>query len=152
MYADEGSQQISCELPSVVGGFCSARCEGGSIFTALTQNPRPVWRAYDVRQGRPSSAADQLLYSSFSVSLYGTRSREQRISLANDPTGACTTKVAIGVPCPQTYGGTITAGTTIPAANLNGMAGPVYPTDSPGCTAATRARSGIDPNSRYPTS
>src|ERR1700674_4458586 len=74
-------------------------------------------------------------------------------SIANDPTGACTT-VAIGTPCPQTFGGTIQVGSAfIPGKNLN-WNGVVFPQGAVlACTAASPCNLGsVDRISKPPPS
>jgi hypothetical protein len=72
--------------------------------------------------------------------------------IATIPTGACTTAVAIGSPCPQTFGGTIQVGSAfIPgsAFNWNGVVFPAGAVLS--CTAASRCSIGsVDPNLKTP--
>jgi hypothetical protein len=73
-------------------------------------------------------------------------------SIANDPTGACTTSVAIGTPCPKTYGGTIQVGSAfIPGKNFN-WNGVVFPQGAVlACTATTQCNLGsVDPNLKTP--
>jgi Carboxypeptidase regulatory-like domain/TonB dependent receptor len=80
-------------------------------------------------------------------------------SIATVPTGACTTTVAVGSPCPQTYGGTIATGTALiagavrppgtPGLNWNGV---VFPSGAVfSCTPSARCSIGsVDPNLRTP--
>jgi len=73
-------------------------------------------------------------------------------SISNIPTGACTTAVAIGTPCPQTFGGTILVGSAfIPgsAFNWNGV---VFPSGAVlSCTVASRCSLGsVDPHLKTP--
>src|SRR5579864_8500458 len=74
--------------------------------------------------------------------------------LAAIPTGACTTKVVIGVPCPQTYGGGIQLGTATYPANTLTWNGPgaVFPQGGGlSCTAASPCSIGaVDPNLKTP--
>jgi hypothetical protein len=71
-----------------------------------------------------------LIYSMFTTAQF-TQSPFQNFkngTIAAVPTGACTTVVAIGAPCPATFGGTINAGTVgLRASSLN-WSGPVFPT------------------------
>jgi hypothetical protein len=72
--------------------------------------------------------------------------------IATIPTGACTTAVAIGSPCPKTFGGTIQVGSAfIPgsAFNWNGVVFPAGAVLS--CTAASRCSIGsVDPHLKTP--
>lgn len=73
-------------------------------------------------------------------------------SIAADPSGACTTSVPIGTPCPQTFGGTLVDGTAqIPGANLN-WNGVVFPTGlTLSCTATAPCSIGaVDPHLKTP--
>jgi hypothetical protein len=68
------------------------------------------------------------------------------------PTGACTTAVPVGTPCPQTFGGTIVLGNaTIPGSKLN-WNGPVFPTGATlSCTTAIPCNIiTVDPNLKTP--
>jgi hypothetical protein len=69
-------------------------------------------------------------------------------SIAADPTGACTTPVVIGTPCPKTFGGTnVLANATYPGSALH-WNGVVFPTGAGiSCTAAIPCNlMAIDPN------
>jgi hypothetical protein len=73
-------------------------------------------------------------------------------SIAADPTGACTTAVAIGVPCPKTFGGTnLLANASFPASSLK-WNGVVFPTGGGlSCTAGIPCNlMAIDPNLKAP--
>jgi hypothetical protein len=106
-----------------------------------------------------------VLYSMFSTAQF-MQSGQQNFGggggLHVIPTGACQTKVAVGAPCPQTFGGTIVLGNaTIPGANLNWdpaisgnlNGGVVFPTGAtlacgggaPACNIIT-----VDPNLKTP--
>jgi hypothetical protein len=106
-----------------------------------------------------------VLYSMFSTAQF-MQSGQQNFGggggLHVIPTGACTTKVAVGVACPQTFGGSIVLGNaTIPGANLNWdpaisgslNGGTVFPTGAtlacgggaPQCNIIT-----VDPNLKTP--
>jgi hypothetical protein len=108
-----------------------------------------------------------VLYSMFSTAQF-MQSGQQNFGggggLHVIPTGACTTKVAIGASCPKTFGGSIVLGNaTIPGANLNwdpavnsnpGLnGGTVFPTGAtlacgggaPACNIIT-----VDPNLKTP--
>jgi hypothetical protein len=106
-----------------------------------------------------------VLYSMFSTAQF-MQSGQQNFGggggLHVIPTGACTTKVAIGGSCPQTFGGTIVLGNaTIPGGNLNWdpaisgnrNGGVVFPTGgtlacgggAPACNIIT-----VDPNLKTP--
>ena len=70
----------------------------------------------------------------------------------NLPTGACTVTVAIGSPCPKTFGGTITSvSTLIPGSALNWNS-VVFPKGAVfSCTAQSPCSiGGVDPNLRTP--
>jgi hypothetical protein len=106
-----------------------------------------------------------VLYSMFGTSQF-MQSNQQNFGggggLHVIPTGACTVAVAIGTPCPKTFGGTIVLGNaTIPGANLNWdpaisgtlNGGVVFPTGAtlacgggaPACNIIT-----VDPNLKTP--
>jgi hypothetical protein len=80
-----------------------------------------------------------MIYSMFSTAQF-MQSGQQNFGggggLHVIPTGACTTAVPVGTPCPQTFGGSIVLGNaTIPGANLN-WNGPVFPVGATlSCTA-----------------
>jgi len=96
-----------------------------------------------------------LFYSMFSVAPFTGNPGIGNVggtSIATVPTGACTTAVAVGSPCPQTYGGTIATGTAlIPGSKLN-WNGVVFPSGAVfSCTAAARCSIGtVDSNLRTP--
>ena len=73
-------------------------------------------------------------------------------SIATVPTGACTTAVSVGTPCPQTYGGTIATGTALIPGNKLNWDGVVFPSGAVfSCTAAAPCSIGtVDPNLRTP--
>jgi carboxypeptidase family protein/TonB-dependent receptor-like protein len=74
-------------------------------------------------------------------------------SLGAVPTGACTTAVPVGTPCPKTFGGTIAVGQAkLPGSALNWDPGPVFPTGAVlSCTAANQCSvGGIDPHLKTP--
>jgi hypothetical protein len=106
-----------------------------------------------------------VLYSMFSTAQF-MQSGQQNFGggggLHVIPTGACQTKVAVGAPCPKTFGGTIVLGNaTIPDVNLNWdpaisgnlNGGVVFPTGAtlacgggaPPCNIIT-----VDPNLKTP--
>jgi len=96
------------------------------------------------------------LYTVFDVADFlgnpGSNNIPGGASLATDPTGACTMAVAVGQPCPSTYGGTIGIGkATIPGPNLN-WNGVVYPQGvSFACTPANPCNAAaINPNIKIP--
>jgi len=73
-------------------------------------------------------------------------------SIAADPTGACTTPVTIGVPCPKTFGGTnVLANFTYPASALH-WNGVVFPGGGGiSCTADIPCNlMAVDPNLKNP--
>jgi len=111
-----------------------------------------------------------VLYSMFSTAQF-MQSGQQNFGggggLHVIPTGACTTTVAVGVSCPQTFGGSIVLGNaTIPGANLNWdpaisgslNGGTVFPTGATlSCTAPIGKPKGVpcniitvDPNLKTP--
>ncbi len=132
---------------------------GSSVYHSdkLDFSPR-VGFAYDVT-GKGTTVirgGASVMYSTFAIASFVGNPGSQNIpggaSLAKDPTGACTTKVAIGTPCPQTLGGNIAIGTVrVPASSLN-WNGVVYPTGVTfACTAANPCNAGaIDPNLKNP--
>ena len=96
-----------------------------------------------------------LMYSMFSVAQF-TQSGQQNFGgttgLHVVQTGACTTVVDVGTPCPKTFGGTIQLGNaTIPGKFLN-WNGVVYPTGaSLACTADRPCNfTTVDPNLKTP--
>src|SRR6267142_4337650 len=73
-------------------------------------------------------------------------------SLTFNPTGACKTVVAVGVPCPETFGGTIQlASTALPNSALN-WSGVVFPAGAGvSCTATGPCSAmAVDPNLKTP--
>ena len=123
----------------------------------LDFSPR-VGFAYDVT-GKGTTVirgGASVMYSTFAIASFVGNPGSQNIpggaSLAKDPTGACTTAVGIGTPCPQTLGGNIEIGTVrVPGGSLN-WNGVVYPTGVTfACTAANPCNAGaIDPNLKNP--
>ena len=100
--------------------------------------------------------AASVIYTTFAIADFvgnpGSNNIPGGASLAADPTGACTTAVPIGTPCPQTFGGSIAFGkVTIPGGNLN-WNGVVYPTGAAfSCTAANPCNAeAISPNLKTP--
>jgi len=96
-----------------------------------------------------------IFYSMFSVAPFTGNPGIANVpgtSIATVPTGACTTAVALGSPCPQTFGGTIATGTAYiagPKLNWNGIVFPSGVVFS--CTAASPCSVGsVDPNLRTP--
>jgi hypothetical protein len=91
-----------------------------------------------------------IIYSMFTPAQF-TQSPFQNFTggtIAGIPTGACTTAVAVGTPCPKTFGGTIDLGTAlIPGSKLN-WNGPVFPVGAQvSCTADAPCNLvAIDPN------
>jgi hypothetical protein len=96
-----------------------------------------------------------IFYSMFSVAPFTGNPGIANVSgtsIATVPTGACTTAVAVGSPCPQTYGGTIATGTAlIPGSRLN-WNNVVFPSGAVfSCTAAAPCSIGtVDPNLHTP--
>jgi len=105
-----------------------------------------------------------ILYSTFSAVIFLNQNGFQNstaLTSAAVPTGACTVKVAPGVTCPSTFGGTITlASTTVSSQNLNWdpaikgnlNGGTVFPTGAtPACTAGSQCSIlAVDPNLTTP--
>jgi hypothetical protein len=96
-----------------------------------------------------------VMYSMFSVAQF-TQSGQSNFGgttgLHVIQTGACTTAVPVGTPCPQTFGGTIQLGNaTYPGKTLN-WNGVVYPTGgSLSCTADAPCNfTVVDPNLKTP--
>jgi hypothetical protein len=73
-------------------------------------------------------------------------------SLGNVPTGACTTKVDIGSPCPQTFGGTIQSATVSLLGSALNWDGVIFPKGAVFyCNADTPCSiSAMDPNRKTP--
>jgi Carboxypeptidase regulatory-like domain/TonB dependent receptor len=100
-------------------------------------------------------AGGGIMYSMFSLAPFTGNPGIANVpgtSIANDPTGACRTAVAIGTPCPQTFGGTIQVGSAfIPGANLN-WNGVVFPQGAVlACTVASPCNLGsVDPHLKTP--
>src|SRR5579863_7591425 len=100
-----------------------------------------------------------MLYSTYSTTQFMQASQQNfggGGGLQTIPTGACTTSVPVGTPCPQTFGGTELQGVgTIPSQNLNWSVDgktPVF-TASAGlaCTAKLPCNLiTVDPNLRTP--
>src|SRR5258708_27685750 len=105
---------------------------GDTIWKPDRKNFSPrVGFAWDVT-GRGTTVVRggaSIIYSLFTPAQF-TQSSVQNYkngTIAAVPTGACTTSVPIGTPCPKTFGGTIQLGTAaIPAASLN-WNGVVFP-------------------------
>ena len=96
-----------------------------------------------------------VIYSTVPASVFTTQLALQdstSTNIAADPTGACTTKVVVGVPCPQTFGGSIQlASASFTPANLN-WNGVVFPNGAGlSCTAKVPCNlMAIDPNLKAP--
>jgi hypothetical protein len=114
--------------------------------------------AYDVN-GKGTTVirgGGSIIYSTFAIASFvgnpGAQNVPGGLSLAADPTGACTTSVGIGGTCPQTFGGTIGfAKNTLPGSALN-WNGVVYPQGVvSACTNANKCNAAaIDPNLKNP--
>ena len=100
-------------------------------------------------------AGASVIYSTIPAGTFTTQLGLQNstgTSIAADPTGACTTAVPIGTPCPQTFGGTnLLANASYPGSSLK-WNGVVFPTGGGiSCTAAVQCNlMAIDPNLKNP--
>ena len=96
-----------------------------------------------------------LMYSTFIQNQFSSQLGLQNstsTALAAVPTGACKTPVVIGIPCPETYGGTVALGTAnYPASGLN-WNGVVFPQGGGlSCTTKSPCNIGaVDPNLKTP--
>jgi carboxypeptidase family protein len=96
-----------------------------------------------------------VIYSTVPVGTFTTQLALQDstgTNIAADPTGACTTPVVIGVPCPKTFGGTnLLANASYPGSALN-WNGVVFPQGAGiSCTAKVPCNLlAIDPNLKAP--
>jgi hypothetical protein len=96
-----------------------------------------------------------VIYSTMPVGTFTTQLGLQDSTgtgIVADPAGACTTKVVIGVPCPQTFGGTnLLANITYAGSSLN-WNGVVFPSGGGiSCTAAIPCNLlAVDPNLKAP--
>ena len=100
-------------------------------------------------------AGASVMYSTIPIGTFTTQLALQDTtgsSIAADPAGACKTAVVIGVPCPQTLGGTNTlANISFKGANLK-WNGVVFPQGGGlSCTSAVPCNlMGVDPNLKAP--
>jgi len=98
-------------------------------------------------------AGGGMFYSLYALAWFaGWNAPNTNTSIDSVPTGACTTSVSVGTPCPQTFGGTLVNGNArIPGSNLN-WNGVVFPTGaSLSCTAAVPCSLGaVDPHLKTP--
>ena len=127
---------------------------GDTIWKPDHKNFSPrVGFAYDV-SGRGTTVVRggaSVIYSMFNPAQFSNSPQNfGGGNVAATPTGACTT-VAVGVPCPKTFGGTISLGNaTLGASNLN-WNGPVFPTAAFSCTASAHCSLlAVDPNLKAP--
>jgi hypothetical protein len=131
---------------------------GDSIWHPQRKNFSPrVGFAYDVT-GKGTTVVRggaSVFYSVFSLAPFTGNPGIANVggtSPATIPTGACTTAVPIGSPCPQTFGGTIQTGTALlPGSSLN-WDGVVFPGGAVlSCTVARQCSIGsVDPNLKTP--
>ena len=100
-----------------------------------------------------------MIYSLFTVAQFNQSSVQnyKNGTFAATPTGACTTAVSIGQPCPATFGGNLVLGTAgLPGSALNWNAPPgasgVFPSGAGiSCTAAVPCDlTAVDPNLKTP--
>jgi hypothetical protein len=96
-----------------------------------------------------------VIYSSLVAAIFLSQGAQNSGAVASSavPTGACTTAVSVGTPCPQTFGGSIQfASIGLPGTNLD-WNGVVFPTGSGvSCTAANPCDlQAVDPNLRTPS-
>jgi len=100
-------------------------------------------------------AGASVIYSAIPVGTFTTQLALQNstgTSIAADPAGACQTAVAIGVPCPKTFGGTnLLANASYPGSSLN-WNGVVFPQGGGlSCTKGVPCNlMAIDPNLKAP--
>jgi hypothetical protein len=155
----EANNQIGNFLPSAGLVQQGQSGVGSTLFGTDGKNWSPrLGFAYDV-SGKGTTVVRggaSVIYSTFAIASFVGNPGAQNIpggaSLAADPTGACTTSVAIGTPCPTTFGGTIGFGkVTIPGSALN-WDGVVYPQGVTfACTSIKPCNAGaIDPNLKNP--
>src|SRR5579864_3631463 len=99
--------------------------------------------------------AASVMYSTLIAGQFGNQlglQNSHSTQLSAIPTGACTTKVFIGVPCPQTFGGSIQLGSASYLAKNLTWNGVVFPQGGGlSCTPASPCNIGaVDPNLKTP--
>jgi Carboxypeptidase regulatory-like domain/TonB dependent receptor len=99
-------------------------------------------------------AGASVIYSTLTSGIAGGLSLQDSGStgLSSVPTGGCKTTVVVGVPCPETFGGTLQlASANIPGSKLN-WSGVVFPSGAGiSCTAAVPCSiMAVDPNLKTP--
>jgi len=155
----EVNNQIGNFIPSVGLVQQGQSGVGSTVFHGDPKDFSPrLGFAYDVT-GKGTTVirgGASVIYSTFSIANFvanpGAANIPGGASLATVPTGACQTVVAIGSPCPQTFGGNIQVGSAqIPGSSLN-WNGVVYPSGvGLNCTASNPCNVGaIDPNLKSP--
>ena len=135
---------------------------GNTVFKPDRKNFAPrVGFAWDVT-GKGTTVVRGgagVIYSTWAATFFVQQAGLQNYtggSIAAVPTGACTTAVAPGTPCPATFGGNIALGivTYQPAAlNWNSPSGGsgVFPAGVISCTAAAQCNiQAVDPNLKNP--
>jgi hypothetical protein len=154
----EENNQIANFLPTV--GLVQQGSPGyGTLYKGDPNDWSPrAGFAYDLT-GKGTTVlrgGASIMYSIFNVSTFmgnpGFQAVPGGLSLGSNPTGACTTAVAVGATCPQTFGGTIKVGTAqVPGSDLN-WDGVVYPQGATiSCTAANPCSYAmINPNIKNP--
>src|SRR2546430_13861176 len=100
-------------------------------------------------------AGASVIYSSYKAGMFTSQiglPDTSSTSVTFNPTGACKTVVAVGVPCPATFGGTIQLASTALANSALNWSGVVFPAGAGvSCTATGPCSAmAVDPNLRTP--